>query len=399
MSFSSNFSNSFDEHQFTQTNASKRRQFYNALNFENISTLSFSSFSNRSQKNHNRSFSSTRRQSTTNISRHATINSKIESSTSRRFNNIFEITTKKIIYNRFIDSTFDFSNMSQQQSFDAHIQRFLNAIVIKAIKIYIQRNSFQQKSSNSSNSQNFQNFQKNDDINVENDENDNNSRWNVDGFDFFDSMYENKFVHIDDFIIQIEKNIYFRDVYYFLRRTNDIVKFKKTKIVRQNLWICFKNTALKWWINELIDNEQFMIIFIFDFNDKFDQWTRLLHVRFKTSFNIIFDVLFNERYTLRDAVNRRELKKYVQKIFRLIKDVSLNNVKNQLNIIYNDINSSLRKKNIKRFKKKITINDMLKNLNDCKHDWWNYEAKTFRVQNKQSKFAQNDQYDFNRNEN
>ena len=93
-----------------------------------------------------------------------------------------------------------------------------------------------------------------------------------------------------------------------------------------------------------------------------------MHIRFKTSFNITFDVLFNERYTLRNAINRREFKKYVQKFFRLIKNVNLNNVKNQLNIIYNNINNSLRKKNIKRFKKKVTINDILKNLNDCKHD-------------------------------
>ena len=49
-------------------------------------------------------------------------------------------------------------------------------------------------------------------------------------------------------------------------------------------------------------------------------------------------------------------------------NVNLNNVKNQLNTIYNNIDSSLCKKNIKRLKKDTTINEFLKNLNDCKHD-------------------------------
>ena len=254
-SFNSSFSNFFDEHQLTQTNVSKRFQFYNVLNFENILTFNFSSFSNRNQKNHNRSFSSTRKQSITNISRHVTINSKIKTNTSRRFNNIFEITTKKIIYNRFIDSTFDFSNILQQQSFDVYIQRFLNAIVIKTIKIYIQRNSFQQKSSNSSNSQNSQNFQKNDYINIENDENYNNSRWNVDDFDFFDSMYENKFVHIDDFIIQIEKIFIFETCITFYVEQMTSLNSKKNENCSSKFMNLFQKHSIE-MMNQRINRQR-----------------------------------------------------------------------------------------------------------------------------------------------
>ena len=57
-------------------------------------------------------------------------------------------------------------------------------------------------------------------------------------------------------------------------------------------------------------------------------------------------------------------------MIRLIKDVELNLLQNQLNIIYNDINSSLRKGDVKRskIKAKITLNSMMKNLNEAKHD-------------------------------
>ena len=151
----------------------------------------------------------------------------------------------------------------------------------------------------------------------------------------------------------------------------------------------------------MIDDEKFMIIFIVDVNDQFNQWKRFLFRRFKSSFNLIFDVLFREQYTMRNAINRRESTKYAQKIFRLIKNVNLNNVKNQLNIIYNDIDNSLRKKNVKRSKNDDIVNDMLKILNDCKHDWWNYEIKTMREQKKSQsfKFTQNDQYEFNNKNN
>ena len=37
----------------------------------------------------------------------------------------------------------------------------------------------------------------------------------------------------------------------------------------------------------------------------------MLHVKFKLSFNIVLKTLQNERYTLRNAVNRREFRKYV----------------------------------------------------------------------------------------
>ena len=48
-------------------------------------------------------------------------------------------------------------------------------------------------------------------------------------------MHENKFVYIDDFITQIEKNIYFKDVYHFIRCVNNIVTIKKIELIRQNL--------------------------------------------------------------------------------------------------------------------------------------------------------------------
>ena len=305
----------------------------------------------------------------------------------------FDTSIEKIVYHQSIESQSSSNNMTMTS-------KQINQMIKTTIDRYATRHSIVFDFFDFFELSDFVDFQKDDNLNVDNVNNDN-SRWNVVDVDFFDSMHDEKFVHIDDFITQIEKNTYFRNVDHFIRRVNDIIIGKKAKFVRQNLWMCFRKIVLNWWTIELIDNEKLMIILIFDVDDQLQQWIRLLHDRFKFFFNITLNALFNERYTLRDAINKREFKKYVQKILLLTKIVNLNSAKNQLNIIYNEIDSSFRKKNVKRFKNDDIVNNMLKLLNDCKHDWWNYEVKTMRVQNKSQlqsqKFLQNDQYDFKNN--
>ena len=123
-----------------------------------------------------------------------------------------------------------------------------------------------------------------------------------------------------------------------------------------------------------------MIKLIVENNDQLNEWIRLLHDRFKTSFNIIFETFIKKKYILRDVVNYRKFREYAQCIIRLIKNVGLNNLQNQLNIIYNHIDSFLQKNDIKRFKinQNVTLNELIKNLDEFKHDWWNYENKTLR---------------------
>ena len=78
--------------------------------------------------------------------------------------------------------------------------------------------------------------------------------------------------------------------------------------------------------------------------------------------------LIQQRYTLRDAIAHRESREYVQKIIRLIKNVDMINVLNQLNLIYNDIDVDVKIDIFRRFKNSITINEMLNDMNEFKHD-------------------------------
>ena len=80
--------------------------------------------------------------------------------------------------------------------------------------------------------------------------------------------------------------------------------------------------------------------------------------------------MIKKKYILRNVVNHCELCEYVQKMIRLIKDIELDLLQNQLNIIYNDIDFSLRKRDVKRskIKAKVTLSSMMKNLNEIKYD-------------------------------
>ena len=82
---------------------------------------------------------------------------------------------------------------------------------------------------------------------------------------------------------------------------------------------------------------------------------------------IIIDVVFRECYILCDINIRYESREYAQKIFRSIKDVNITLIKNQFDIIYNNIDLKFRR-DIKKFKKIITINLYFTNFDDYKHE-------------------------------
>ncbi len=108
--------------------------------------------------------------------------------------------------------------------------------------------------------------------------------------------------------------------------------------------------------------------------------------------------MLNEKYTLQDAFNRRESRSFAQKIIQAVKDVKLNNVKNQLDIMYNVIDLKLLQ-DIKRSNDQITLNSFMSDIDDCKHEWWVIAFRLLRNNNYHkrednwlSRSDQNDQY-------
>ena len=65
--------------------------------------------------------------------------------------------------------------------------------------------------------------------------------------------------------------------------------------------------------------------------------------RFKQSSFIAQKILQKQRYILKNAVNKKKLREYAVKIFKLMRDVDLTSINNQYNEIYNEINYQLKK--------------------------------------------------------
>lgn len=56
-------------------------------------------------------------------------------------------------------------------------------------------------------------------------------RFNVENIKFFNLNYDEKFAVIEDFIIHIKKNTYFRNVYIFINRIKNIKIIKDDDVV------------------------------------------------------------------------------------------------------------------------------------------------------------------------
>ena len=213
----------------------------------------------------------------------------------------------------------------------------------------------------------------------QNDNIDNNIKWNFADFDFFDFYYDDKSLASEtNFIVNIDKDTYFRDVHLFIVRTKKITFTRDEQLVKNNLWLNLKNIALKWWTDELSDVERRMIRMIMIEQEKLFEWINLLHNKFKQFTNVAMNSLVQQRYTLRNVAVQREFREYAQKIIQLVKNVDMINVLNQLNLIYNDIDVDVRVDTLRRFKNNTTINEMLSDMNEFKHDWW---AKVVKLRN------------------
>ena len=82
---------------------------------------------------------------------------------------------------------------------------------------------------------------------------------------------------------------------------------------------------------------------------------------------IIIDVVFYKRYIMRNAISYRKSRKYTQKILRSVKNINLITIKNQLDIIYNNINLKLRR-NIKKSNYETTINAFFTSFDKYKYE-------------------------------
>ena len=119
-------------------------------------------------------------------------------------------------------------------------------------------------------------------------QNQNDNRWNIVEIDFFNSHYNDKII-VTTFVIEhVKKNFYYRDIHVFLNKVQNISIIKKSKLIRNNFYNCFRDQILKWYT--------FILFKKMKFYDKHEKTTTLIWNITKTMTKVFF-FRFNHDYS------------------------------------------------------------------------------------------------------
>ena len=198
------------------------------------------------------------------------------------------------------------------------------------------------------------------------------NRWNVDEIEFFDFMYDGKSAVTDNPIEHADKNTYFRNVNDFIDRVKNMIDVKKANMIRQNLYICFREIALVWYTIIFIENQKRLI----KLDENVDEWIRALSKRFKKSDSLIIATIKKKSYIMKDDRRRRKFSKYAHVIIKTAKFIVMN-VYSQLWLIYNDLNIEFRR-DVRKSIEHIDLNVFLQEMKNVKEIWWNLSVKNSR---------------------
>ena len=150
------------------------------------------------------------------------------------------ISAEEVIYRNPLEShsprSFIMSDFTETQ------QRIITEIVRQILTALPASSSDFQKSSDESNPPKL------------NEANNDSTKWNVEDLNFFDSLYNGKSINNNEVITHTNKNIYFWNVHLFIERVKNLIIIKNVELMRDNLWTCFWNTILIWWIDEFNEN-------------------------------------------------------------------------------------------------------------------------------------------------
>ena len=97
----------------------------------------------------------------------------------------------------------------------------------------------------------------------------------------------------------------------------------------------------------------------------------MLISKFKKPFTVTVKVILHEKYTIKNATNRRELREFVQIIIRSAKNAGFTETRIQFDIVYNAVEFELRR-DFRRPDDAALFSSYLTNMDDCKHFWWVY---------------------------
>lgn len=196
---------------------------------------------------------------------------------------------------------------------------------------------------------------------------------------FFDPFYDGKSSDTGAAIEHSGKDTFFRDVHVFLDRIKDVSRTRGPELVRRNLQLCLRGSALEWYTTELTDGEKRLTLY----GEEIEEWSTLLLARFKQPRSTGMAVILKERYSMSDAARQREPREYAQTILRAAKTAELGDTADHLLVIWNGLELEFQR-DIDEPTKQTSLNTFLQSLDKRKHQWWAYASRSRPQQQQQA---------------
>ena len=284
------------------------------------------------------------------------------------------ITIEKIVRNDI--DMFDQSTFSNQQRIE--LKEMITFVVISVIRETV---------TSASNDDDDDDDEKKDDdlssIDVNLSQSDNVNDWKSKNIKFFDSKYERS-THIDDSIVNVDRHVFYRDVYIFIDRLKNMTSLREKNKLRIVISQCLRDTVLILHSAKLSNLEKNLL----RNRATLINWYDVLIVRFKKRASKTFEKLQRFRYIMIDARNARNSRLYAQKIFRHAKSIELNSIFNQLIMTWSNFDWKFRQ-HVSKSNSDVTIRQFFEELNKRVEMWYDMIKHFDRNQSRNQSFDNN----------
>ena len=189
------------------------------------------------------------------------------------------------------------------------------------------------------------------------------SKLKIENVDFFDSIQKKK---SKSFIIIVHssKHVFYKDVYVFVERLQNMIKQYNEKIIENLVIECLRDDVLEWYTIEIDDEYRNSLR-----NVKLDNWSRIFINRFKTRVSVALNRLINQKYSLNDIKRKVTSRTWFLQMLRYVKTANFLNIFNQLILIWNRFDVLLRR-DIFESNDHIIIKRFLENIDDKISIWY-----------------------------
>ncbi|KAG6997636.1 hypothetical protein G7Y79_00039g075980 [Physcia stellaris] len=139
-------------------------------------------------------------------------------------------------------------------------------------------------------------------------------------------------------IVHSGKHVFYKDVYVFVERLQDMAKQYDEKTIEDLVTGCLRGDALEWYTIEIDDNFRDLLR-----DAKLDKWSRTLINRFKTRATVALSRLTNQKYSLNDIKRGVTPRAWFLQMLRYAKAANLLDTFNQVTMIWNRFDVILRR--------------------------------------------------------